>query len=284
MNVLLSILALTIVLGIIVLVHEFGHYIAARLVGVRVETFSFGFGKRLFGKKVGDTDFRFSLIPLGGYVKMAGEEDYDQAAQERKPDEFLAKNRGQKIFILIMGSLMNIILAFVIFIVINITGVEIEKYKTEPPQIGYVQKDSPAAKAGILPGDVIKTINKREIDNWKDLELNIGASPNETLKVEYERQGQKYKTEIDVKSISKYNLGDAGLYWDFKTRIDTVKEGSPAARGGIKEGDIIRAINGRPVVYFEVSDIIAANAGNPLVFQVERDKSMTELTITPNEE
>lgn len=284
MNVLLSILALTIVLGIIVLVHEFGHYIAARLVGVRVETFSFGFGKRLFGKKVGDTDFRFSLIPLGGYVKMAGEEDYDQAPQERKPDEFLAKNRGQKIFILVMGSLMNIILAYVIFTVINITGVEIEKYKNEPPRIGYVHTDSPAAKAGIIPGDVIKTINNRKIDTWKDLELNIGASPNETLKVEYERQGKTLNTEIDVKSISRYNLGDAGLYWDFKTRIDTVKANSPAAKGGIKEGDVIRAIDKRPVVYFEVSEIIAANAGKPLVLEVERNKNVMELTVTPVEE
>ena len=89
--------AFGIVLGIIVLVHEFGHYMAARLMGVRVEVFSFGFGKRLFGKKIGETDFRFSLIPLGGFVKMSGEEDYDQEPQNLKPYDFLAKNRGQKI-------------------------------------------------------------------------------------------------------------------------------------------------------------------------------------------
>ncbi len=99
------ILAFAIVLGIIVLVHEFGHYIAARLMGVRVEVFSFGFGKRLFGWKIGETDFRLSLIPLGGYVKMAGEEEFDR--YDPKPYEFQAKNRAQKIFILFMGPFMN---------------------------------------------------------------------------------------------------------------------------------------------------------------------------------
>ncbi len=284
MTALYTVLAFAIVLGIIVLVHEFGHYIAARLMGVRVETFSFGFGKRLFGKKIGETDFRLSLVPLGGYVKMAGEEDYDQAPQERKPDEFLAKNRGQKIFILVMGSLMNLVLAYLIFTVINITGVDIEEYKLEPPRIGYVQADSPAAKAGILPGDVIRTINGRKIDAWKDLELNIGASPNETLAIEYVRGGEKRSTAVDVKSISRYNVGDAGLYWDFKTRIDSIKPYSPAFKSGIKEGDIIRAINGQPVGYFEIIGIISPSIGKPLELEIERNTAVINLTVTPLEE
>ncbi|MCX6581358.1 MAG: RIP metalloprotease RseP [Candidatus Aminicenantes bacterium] len=284
MTALYTVLAFAIVLGIIVLVHEFGHYIAARLMGVRVETFSFGFGKRLFGKQVGDTDFRFSLVPLGGYVKMAGEEDYDADPKERKPDEFLAKNRGQKIFILVMGSLMNLVLAYIIFTVINITGVDIEKYKLEPPRIGYVLADSPAAKAGILPGDVIRSINNRKIDAWKDLELNIGASPNETLAVEYDRGGEKRIAAVDVKSISRYNVGDAGLYWDFKTRIDSIKPDSPAFQAGIKEGDIIRAINGQPVCYFEIVGVISPSIGKPLEFEIERDSTVINLTVTPLEE
>lgn len=284
MTALYTILAFAIVLGIIVLVHEFGHYIAARLMGVRVETFSFGFGKRLFGKQIGDTDFRLSLVPLGGYVKMAGEEDYEQDPGERKPDEFLAKNRGQKIFILVMGSLMNLALAFVIFTVINITGVDMEKYKMEAPRIGYVLADSPAAKAGILPGDVIRTINGREIDTWKNLELHISASPNEILKVEYERNGELHSTNLDVKAVSQYGIGYAGFSWDFKTRIDSIKPDSPAFKAGIKEGDIIRAINGQPVCYFEVVGKISPSIGKPLEFEIERDSSPINLTVTPLEE
>lgn len=284
MNFLLSILAVAIVLGICVLVHEFGHYIAARLMGVRVEAFSIGFGKRLFGKQIGDTDFRLSLFPIGGYVKMAGEEDYDQDPRERKPDEFLAKNRGQKIFILVMGPLMNLVLAYFIFTVVNITGVDIEKYKLEPPRIGYVQADSPAAKAGILPGDVIRTLNGRKIDTWKDLEFNISASPNETLDVGYEREGKLYPTNLDVKTISQYGIGYVGFSSDFKTKIESVTAGLPAANAGMKEGDIIQAINGRPAIYFQVSELIAANAGKPMVFEVKRDKAVMDLTVTPLEE
>jgi regulator of sigma E protease len=284
MTALYTVLAFAIVLGIIVLVHEFGHYIAARLMGVRVEAFSFGFGKRLFGKQIGDTDFRLSLVPLGGYVRMAGEEDYEADPRERKPDEFLAKNRGQKIFILVMGPIMNLVLAYLIFTIINITGVDMEKYKLEAPRIGYVQADSPAAKAGILPGDVIQTINGRKIDAWKDLELNIGASPNETLTVEYDRAGEKRTTTVDVKSISRYNVGDAGLYWDFKTKIDTIKPDSPAFKAGIKEGDIIKAINGQPVCYFEIVGIISPSVGKPLEFDIERDSTPVKVTVIPVEE
>ena len=118
-----TILSLALVLGIVVLVHEFGHYIAARLMGVRVEVFSFGFGPRLLGRKFGDTDFRLSLVPLGGYVRMAGEEEID--AQNPKSDEFLAKNRGQKIFILIMGPVMNLLLALGLITVINMNKADL---------------------------------------------------------------------------------------------------------------------------------------------------------------
>ncbi len=111
-DVIYAILALSLVLGIIVIVHEFGHFVAARLTGVRVETFSIGFGKRIFGKKIGKTDFRISIVPLGGYVKMAGEDEFEKEKQE--PDHFQSKNRLQKFFILFMGPLMNLLLAFLI--------------------------------------------------------------------------------------------------------------------------------------------------------------------------
>ena len=127
MTVIYQFLTFLVVLGIIVLVHELGHYIAARLMKIRVEVFSFGFGKRLFGKKVGATDFRVSLVPVGGYVRMAGEEEYDP--QHPQPDEFMAKNRAQKIFTLLMGPVMNLLLALLLIILVNLSGVEIASYK-----------------------------------------------------------------------------------------------------------------------------------------------------------
>ncbi|MCP5108523.1 MAG: RIP metalloprotease RseP [bacterium] len=279
MNVLYSILAFGIVLGIIVLVHEFGHYIAARLMGVRVEVFSFGFGKRLFGKKIGDTDFRLSLIPLGGFVKMSGEEEFEN--EEPKPYDFHAKNRGQKIFILLMGPVMNLLLAFFIFTVINITGVTTEKYKMEEPRIGYVKKDSPAAKAGLKPGDLIRSIDGRKIDAWKDLDLTINANPNETLTVEYERGNEQRRTELDVRSATKYDVGDAGLFWDYKTVLSEIAEDSPAAGAGIKDGDIILAVDGKPLSYPDFTDVIGASAEKKLSLKVKRDEEIRNLEITP---
>lgn len=279
MIILYRVISLTIVLGIIVLVHELGHFIAARLMGVRVETFSFGMGKRLFGKKYGNTDFRVSLIPVGGYVKLAGEEDYE--VKEHKPDDFFAKNRGQRFFILFMGPVMNFILAFLILTFINIKGVEVETYKSEPPRLGYVTQGSPGEKAGLQPGDLILAVNKKKVGDWQDLELTIGTSPNESLAVEYERDGQTRQTTVKVGVISEENLNPAGIFWNFKTKIEDVQAGKPAALAGIQSGDIILAANGRELSFFDVHKTIAGSEGKPLSIRVQRGREQLDLTVTP---
>ena len=274
-----SILPFIIVLGIIVIVHELGHYIAARLMGVRVEVFSFGFGLRLFGKKIGETDFRLSLIPLGGYVKMAGEEEYDP--NDLKPYEFHAKNRGQKIFILVMGPAMNVLLAFLIFTVINIAGVEVPIYRSYPPQIGYVEIGSPAEKAGIQKGDIIRTVEGRSINDWEKLEIIIGANANQKLPIEFERDGKLLETEIELRSFSRHNIGDAGIDWGFKTQIGKVDEDSPAFHAGLKTDDILLAVNSEPISIYEIAPVISKSAGKPLQFRVKRGESEFDREIVP---
>jgi regulator of sigma E protease len=280
MNIIYQFLTLLFVLGIIVLVHEFGHYVAARLMKIRVEVFSFGFGKRLFGKKIGATDFRVSLFPLGGYIRMAGEEEFDP--EHSKPDEFMAKNRAQKIFTLLMGPFMNILLALLLIVIVNIGGVEIDAYKLDKPVIGYVEQGSPAEKAGLLPGDTLLAINSNKIDNWKEVEVTIGTNPKESLKIDFSRQGKPLTTKLDVTARSRYEIGYAGFYWQLPAEINDVVKNYPAWKAGLKPGDVITAVNERPISnYFELAEIIHQAPGKLLGLTYKRGDRILFSQLTP---
>ncbi|MBN1196853.1 MAG: RIP metalloprotease RseP [Candidatus Aminicenantes bacterium] len=281
MSIVYQVFAFLLMFGIIVLVHEFGHFAAARLMGVRVETFSFGFGKRLFGRRMGKggTEFRLSAIPLGGYVKMAGEESYDPA--DLKPDEFYAKNRAQRIFILLMGPGMNILLAFVILALIFMTGVNVERYHQQPPVIDYVQKSSPAADAGLKPGDLILAVDGREINNWQQLEYAIGANPDQSVAVKFRRGRQVMETRMRISSITEYSLGYAGLHPEFRTMIESVEPGSPAEQAGIRAGDLILAVDDQAVNYFELPERIQRAGKTPMHLTIQRDQEHLKAVVIP---
>src|SRR5262245_38229736 len=150
-----TILAFLFVLGVLVFVHELGHFLAARRIGVRVLTFSLGFGPKLLSTRRGDTEYAISAIPLGGYVKMAGENLED--VRSGAPDEFLSKTKWQRFQVLIMGPVMNILLAVVVMAVVLAQGAEVPAYHDSPPVVGLVKPGSPAARAGLQRGDRILT-------------------------------------------------------------------------------------------------------------------------------
>src|SRR5579862_3911519 len=152
-----SILAVGVVLGFMILIHEFGHYITAKWFGVRVEVFSIGFGKRLAGFRKGETDYRISAIPLGGYVKMSGENPME--ARSGDPGEFLSHPRWQRFIIAIAGPFMNIFLAIALLTGVYMVSFSRPIWANKPALVGYVIKDSPAAKAGMQPGDTIVRID-----------------------------------------------------------------------------------------------------------------------------
>jgi regulator of sigma E protease len=280
MNILYQILTFLFVLGIIVLVHEFGHYVAARLMKIRVEVFSFGFGKRLLGKKIGETDFRLSLFPLGGYVRMAGEEEFDP--EHPKPDEFMAKNRAQKIFTLLLGPVMNVVLALLLIFIVNLGGVEVDSYKLEKPVIGYIEKDSPAAKAGLLPGDELRAINLKSTVNWKEVEITIGSNPKENLQIDFLRNGKPLTTRLNVISGNRYEIGYAGFYWQLPAQIGQIVKNYPAAKAGLQPGDVITAVDGRPVAnYFELADIIHQAPGKSLLLTYQRNHRVLSAQLIP---
>src|SRR5579864_8474448 len=175
----LSLVAFIFVLGILVFVHEFGHYAVAKLFKVRVEVFSLGFGKRLFGFKRGDTDYRISLLPLGGYVKMAGENPME--ARTGDPGEFLSHPRWQRFLIAIAGPSMNILLAVGIVTGVFMVRYTHDWYLDQPTRVGWVDENSPAAKAGIKPGDLIAQIDGISNPTWEDTRAKITISSAQSI-------------------------------------------------------------------------------------------------------
>src|ERR1700726_2378966 len=187
----ISIAAVAVVLGFMILIHEFGHYAVAKLLGVRVEAFSIGFGKRLLGFRKGDTDYRISAIPLGGYVKMSGENPMDERTGD--PAEFMSHSRWHRFLIAIAGPAMNILLAIGLLTFVYMVHYEYPAVLDEPAVIGWVNPDTPAEKAGIQRGDKIVRVEDIENPNWKQVDPKEALSPNQPLDVTVERGGKSFE-------------------------------------------------------------------------------------------
>ncbi len=197
-----SIFAFIIVLGVLIFFHEFGHFIVARLFGVGVEKFSLGFGPRLFGKKVGITDYRLSAIPLGGYVKMIGEEPDADVAPEDIPISFTHKHVAKRILIVAAGPVFNILLAVIIFFGIFVfSGTYIIK-----PSIGEVRPGSPALAAGLQPGDLITAIDGVAISNWDEMAKFINASKGRPIRVSVRRNDASLEVRIEPEPVTTKNV------------------------------------------------------------------------------
>jgi regulator of sigma E protease len=278
-----TLLAFLIVFGILVFVHEFGHFFMAKLVGIRVETFSFGYGKRLFGFKKGSTDYRVSLIPMGGYVKLLGEGLFE-SGREVAPDDMMAKNRGQRLLVMAMGSIMNIFLAVVLVAVINGIGVQTAVYQDEPPVIGWIDKDSPAAHADLRIGDTIASINGRAVKTWSDVEIAVGSRPDKLIRLDVLRDGAVLPVELRTESVSRYAFGYAGFHAKILAQVQMVSPGSPAEKAGLRSGDVIRTIDGQPVFYYQINQVLEGSAGKELRLTVDRGGKTVVLEVTPREE
>ncbi len=173
---LISILAFVFVIGVLITIHEFGHFAVARLLGAPVEVFSIGFGKRLWGFERGGTDYRLSLVPLGGYVRIIGlgPDETDVVSGDAQEVELLA--RWKRALILLAGPVINV-LAAVVFVALALTmGVETPLYLEQPPVVGWVGPDSPAEAAQIQPGDLVRTVGGEPIKLWRDLEVALLTS------------------------------------------------------------------------------------------------------------
>jgi regulator of sigma E protease len=278
-----TLLAFFIVFGILVFIHEFGHFFTAKLVGIRVETFSFGYGKRLFGIRRKETDYRVSLVPMGGYVKFLGEgELFAEGGQASlPPDHFLAKTRWQRFLVMVMGSVMNLALAVVILTAVDMVGVTVPEYQEVKPVIGWIEPGSPAEKAGFRLGDEILSIDGEKVATWGDVELSVVTKPDRDVSVDVRRDGSTLRIGMRTEKTTRYALGYAGFTGVILTQVKMVNPGSPAEKAGLEAGDIIRAIDGKPVTFYEFVQVIEKNPDRPLALEVERKGRTLSLTVTP---
>jgi regulator of sigma E protease len=277
---LLTIVAFVFVLGVLIFVHELGHFLMARRVGVRVITFSLGFGPKLVGFRRGDTEYRVSAVPLGGYVKMAGETPDDPRTGQ--PDEFLSKTKWQRFQVFIMGPLMNILLAIALMWVVLMQGDQEPSFLRRPPKVGAIAAGSPAERGGVKPGDVIVTVAGRRVDTWEQLSMAIGTKARREVAIEVVRDGRTVPLSVTPDAQTKYEIGDIGVFPDVHPSIVQVVAGEAAERGGLKSGDIVLAFNGQTITYvWQLMDAIAKHPNQVVVFDVQRGAERRSVSVTP---
>jgi regulator of sigma E protease len=245
----ISVVAVAVVLGFMILIHEFGHYAVAKLLGVRVEVFSIGFGKRLIGFRKGDTDYRIAAIPLGGYVKMSGENPMDERTGD--PAEFMSHSRWHRFLIAVAGPTMNILLAIVLLTTVYMVHYEYPVFLDKPAVIEGIKHDSAAAQAGLQPGDRIVKVDGIENPTWEQLQPRVWLSANQPLNITIQRGNQIFQKTIVPQSVTTSEVGSAGWYPEEPVIVGRIEAGTPAAQAGLVEDDRIVAMNGKPLVSIE---------------------------------
>src|SRR5579883_501748 len=238
-----SIIIAGIVLGIIIVIHELGHFLVAKFFKIKVETFSVGFGPRLIGFRKGDTDYRISAFPLGGYVKMAGETPMDEV--KGADYEFLSKPKWQRFLVASAGPAMNVILAVGLIAGLYMHGTDVPEFMLGQAVVNIVDQGSAAERAGIRPGDVIASFDGKTNPNWEEVQNTVLINPGRPLPITVERNGTKIALTVTPDRRGREEAGDVGMYPVIRTVVGSVLPNSPAQRAGVKSGDEIIRVKGQ---------------------------------------
>jgi regulator of sigma E protease len=276
-----------ILIGVMILIHELGHFWAARFFDVRVETFSFGFGPRLFGFRRGETDYRVSAVFfLGGFVKMAGELPGDESAND--PRGFQAKPRWQRLIIVLGGPLMNVVLAVAL-----LTGLYMVKYQKvvdadNGAVIGSVAPNTPAAKAGIQEGDRIVKLERKRNPTWDDIILKEVESASRPMHLTIQRNGphgpngKDFDTTVTPVLDERSGAGTAGWFEKGEVQLGPVTAGMPAQKVGLQQGDLIQSAGGHPIhATVRFHEVIRGSGGKPVSIEFQRNGKPMQVTVQP---
>jgi regulator of sigma E protease len=273
-------LAFIIVLGFLIFAHESGHFFFAKLFRVRVLVFSFGFGKRLFGFRRGSTDYRVSLIPLGGYVRMAGDSPEENVSGN--PDEFLSKPKWQRFLILVAGPLMNVVIAIAFVAALGMAGFDRPVTK---PVVGDVVPGKAGARAGLRPGDLLVSIKGEKVDDFDDVRMLVSMNAGTPMHVVFLRDGVRHETTLtpDREAGDFGQIGRANITYGGEPLVGGVEPGAPAARAGLRAGDRITIVGGKPVrTWSEFATAAAPFKGKPLPIALMRDGRTLTATLAPD--
>jgi regulator of sigma E protease len=281
-----TLIGIFLVLGLMILVHEWGHFIVARFFGVRVDVFSIGFGPRLLGFKWGATDYRISALPLGGYVRMAGQDlsevDSNEVAPTGAPDELMSKPRWQRAVISFAGPAVNLMMPVLLLAgFYAIKGLPYPAYLDKPIVLSGLPQPSPLAKAGVRDGDEVVSVNDASTPTWSKVNtLLLQAAPDAILRFKIDRQGAQQT--VEVKAMDVRNTERALGNLPVPAVVGPIERGMPASRAGLKRGDLVLSVNGTPVSgWFDFFDLIRHSNGHVLNTSVRRNGSAMNIAIHP---
>jgi regulator of sigma E protease len=281
-----STVSMLVVLGIMVLVHEFGHFAVAKLCGVRVEVFSIGFGKRLFGFRRGDTDYRLSLLPLGGYVKMSGEAPGEGTTGD--PGEFSAHPRWQRILIGLAGPVCNFLLALFLMTGFYMMHNEVEAFRSQPARIDFVSGHTAASDAGLQAGDLLTRFDNVTNPTWEQVSIRAALNVGQTVPIELQRDGKTVSTQLQVPNphgnddFDFDTVGFVPKMQEDPIRVRQIEPGMPAAKAGLQAGDQILSVDGLSLHSVDAMlAFLQQGGGRPIHLTALRDGQTLQIELQP---